>query len=387
MLSVNGRAYERIDWHQINEIPPKVSVQRAFALDAKRHLSLGSYYPRWLALPDRWASWCLSGIPIGLLELYKKRIDVIYTTFPIATAVFIGLILRRITGKPWVVDFRDSMTEENYPADPLTWRICRWIERQAIKHGSSLIFTAESAKLMYLARYPKLSPERCSVICNGYDEEDFSFLEVGGSFEESPTLPIRLLHAGLIYPEERDPRPFFRALARLKREDRVNSERLRIDLRASGSESYYADIIRELGIADIVHLLPALPYRESLRDGANAHGLLLLQAGSCNHQIPAKAYEYMRLQKPILALTPETGDTAALLREVGGATIMDLADENALYSTLPAFLNRLYSGEHPLPDWNKTQRYSRRSQALELAKCLERLFPEVEPAGIRDAYS
>jgi hypothetical protein len=66
---------------------------------------------------------------------------------------------------------------------------------------------------------------------------------------------------------------------------------------------------------------------------------------------------------------------------------MDLADESALYSTLPAFLNTLYGGEHPVPDWNKIQRYSRRSQALELAKCLEKLFPQVEPAGIRDACS
>jgi len=116
---------------------------------------------------------------------------------------------------------------------------------------------------------------------------------------------IRLLHTGLVYPEERDPRAFFAALARLKAHGRIAAPQLRIDLRASGSEEYYSEMLKALQIADLVHLLPPLPYREALQDSVDADGLLLFQGVSCNHQIPAKAYEYIRLGKPILCPDPQ----------------------------------------------------------------------------------
>src|SRR5262249_938584 len=129
VLSAKETAYERVDSQQLSEIPASVSVCRAYALDTKKHLSVGASYPRWFGLPDRWVSWCFFGVPLGLASLYRHRIQVIFTTFPVATAVLIGLILQRLSGKPWVVDFRDSMTEDDYPPDPLTRRVCRWIEK------------------------------------------------------------------------------------------------------------------------------------------------------------------------------------------------------------------------------------------------------------------
>ena len=184
---------------------------------------------------------------------------------------------------------------------------------------------------------------------------------------------MRLLHLGLIYPSERDPRPFFRALARLKKEGHTNAAELKIALRASGNEAYYSRILEELGINDIVQLLPPLPYAEALREAASSDGLLLFQAGNCDHQIPAKAYEYLRLQRPILALTTQTGDTAALLRETGGASIIDLADEDAIFRNLPDFLTAVRMGRHQTADRERVRRYSRRNQAAMLAQSLTEL--------------
>jgi hypothetical protein len=133
-------------------------------------------------------------------------------------------------------------------------------------------------------------------------------------------------------------------------------------------------MIRGLGIDDLVHLLPPLPYREALQECADSDGLLLLQAASCNHLIPAKVYEYLRLRRPILALTAEDGDTAELLRETGGATTVDLADEEAIYRTLPSFLRLVRNGIHPLPDGGKVPRYARQNQAADLAKSLSGLI-------------
>jgi glycosyltransferase involved in cell wall biosynthesis len=374
VLSAHPRAYWRTDGDQLDEIPPTVPVTRAFALDSARHLSFRGAYPRWIALPDQWATWWVGGVLSGLRLIRRHRPQVLWSTFPIATAQLIALTLHRLTGLPWVADFRDAMTEPGYPRDPAVFRSWLSIEQQAVARAARLIFTAESTRDMYLARYPTLPPEKCLLISNGYDEADFT-----GLVRRSPDdarRPLRLVHTGVIYPEERDPVPMFRALSRLKREGTVTSERLTIGLRASGSEDRYRKVVDELGIADLVRLEPPLPYRQALQECVDADGLLLLQGPSCNHQIPAKAYEYLRAARPILALTPGVSDTAALLRKSGGATIVDLGDEDAIHRTVPEFLAGIRDGSLPPPSPSNVQAYARHTQARELGGILSQVVGE-----------
>ncbi|HEY2547625.1 MAG TPA: glycosyltransferase [Candidatus Acidoferrum sp.] len=367
VLTVHPRAYPQTNHSQLSDIPESVVLRRAFALDTQRHLSFRGRYLRAMSLPDRWVSWCLGAIPAGLQLLRKERCDAILSTFPIASAILIGWILHRLTGKPWIVDLRDSMTEPGYPRDPNTWKAYRWLEKMAVRDAARLIFTASSAIKMYLKRYPELSPSRCSLILNGYDEEDFRHLSPG---PEAPSRPLRLVHMGLLYPLERDPRPFFRALSLLQKQGVLDPSRVRVELRASGFDSTYEPMIRAEGLENLVYLLPSLPYREALQDSANADGLLLFQAACCDHQIPAKLFEYLRLAKPILALTSHAGDTAALLRETGGATIVDSADWEAIFRALPEYLKTIEKRSHPEPESSVVERYSRREQARVLADLL-----------------
>ncbi|MGB6900046.1 MAG: hypothetical protein WCA40_03190 [Candidatus Acidiferrum sp.] len=374
VLSVKPLAYERTEQSLLHEILPEVAVLRTFAVDTRRHLSIKSRYAKWMALPDRWVSWCLSAVPAGLFTIYRKRIQIIFTTFPIASAVLIGLILHRLTGKPWVVDLRDSMTEDDYPRDERTRHVYRKIEGQAMRHGALFLFTAISTIHMYLKRYPDLRPEKCILLPNGYDEENFRNLDTGPVGPVPRDRPIRIMHAGLIYPEERDPRPFFQALSRLKNEGKMDASQIQINLRASGDEEYYAKHLRELAIEDLVHLLPPVPYQQALQEAASSDALLLFQGVTCNHQIPAKTYEYLRLRRPILALTTHEGDTAALLRDAGGATIVNMYDAETIYRSLQIFLESLRRGDHPLPDAEKTSQFARRNQAHQLGGYLDQLI-------------
>jgi glycosyltransferase involved in cell wall biosynthesis len=213
----------------------------------------------------------------------------------------------------------------------------------------------------------------CVLISNGYDEEDFRDLQIPAPGPIPAGRPIRLVHSGLIYPVERDPRPMFSAVGRLKKMGRLSADRLQIVFRAPGSEDLYRKLLAERDIEDLIVLEPHMPYRQALQECADADGLLLFQAADCDKQIPAKAYEYLRLGKPILALTTHTGDTAALLREAGGATIVNIASEDEIYEGLSAFVDALRVGTHPLPDKDKIQHYTRKAQAGQLAKVLDEL--------------
>ncbi len=367
VVTAHPRMYEQVDERQFGLIPQGLEVIRAFGLDTKHHLSIRGRYSGWMALPDAWVSWSLAAIPAALHAIWKKKIDVVFTTFPVATAVWIGLVVHCVTRKPWIVDFRDSMTEDNYPPDATTWRVWRWLEEQAVRRASLILFTARSAIRMYQKRYPNLAEEKCQLLPNGYDEADFSHLPVAVPTFSQKSRPFKLLHSGLVYPEERDPRPFFNALAQLKREGKISGETLHVDFRAPGFEEIYAKQIRDLELGEIVHLLPRIPYTQALEEYVTSDALLLMQAANCDHQIPAKTYEYFRLGKPILALTTETGDTASVLMDVGGATIINLNDEGAIYRNLALFIEAVAAGRHPRPFPDAVRRFARRNLTKEFA--------------------
>ncbi|TQE98065.1 MAG: glycosyltransferase family 4 protein [Spiribacter salinus] len=80
--------------------------------------------------------WALRALPVGVRVIRGERPAVIWSTYPIATAHLIGYLLHRLTGLPWIADFRDSMTEPDYPDDPAQWRAYRRIERPQVPHFS-----------------------------------------------------------------------------------------------------------------------------------------------------------------------------------------------------------------------------------------------------------
>jgi hypothetical protein len=66
VLTVDPKAYERISNDQMQEIPQQVQVKRALSFDTARHLSINGRYLSWMALPERWVSWCFGGVISGL---------------------------------------------------------------------------------------------------------------------------------------------------------------------------------------------------------------------------------------------------------------------------------------------------------------------------------
>lgn len=373
VLTVHPRAHPSVGNDQLAEIPPSVEVRRAFALDTARHLSVRGAYPGWLALPDRWMSWYPAGVLAGLSLIRRHRIDLIWSTYPIATAHKIGHTLARITGKPWVADFRDSMTEADYPPDPKVRGVYRALEAKTLRRCARAVFTTPGTLRMYRERYPDVPEQRLQIIENGYDEENFLAAQARRA-RTRPARPFTLIHSGILYPSERDPRAFFGALADLKAAGKIDSSRLQVLLRATGHDSVIAGLIAASGVEDIVHLAPSVAYEDALAEMLAADGLLLFQASNCNHQIPAKLYEYLRARRPILALTDPAGDTAGVIRTAGLDAIAPLDDRSAIAARLERFLGELESGESPLVTLELASRYSRRAQTRELASLFDQLI-------------
>jgi len=375
VLSVNSRAYIQINNGQMGEIPDEVFVKRAFALDTSRHLSFKGRYFSWMALPDRWISWGFGGTISGLLMLFKFKPKIIWSTYPIATAHILGLILHRLTGIPWVADFRDSMTEDNYPVNPRQWIMFRWIEEQAVKHCARAVFTTPGAIAMYAERYPDISGSKWILIPNGFDEDSFLKAEASEAYKTALKNKVVeccvLLHSGVLYPSERDPTEFFKALAELKEKGIVNSKKLNILFRATGHDDIHSQLINQYGLQDIVLLKPGISYEEALAEMLTVDGLLVFQSSNCNHQIPAKVYEYLRAKRPIFALTDPEGDTAGVLTEAKVPFIVPLNNKNEIANGLTDFLLKLGQGDFVQVDNEIINKHSRSACTKVLAELLD----------------
>lgn len=374
VLTVDPRAYDNISSDQVHEIPSEVVVKRAFALDTARHLSLKGRYLGWMALPDRWVSWCFGGVYSGLALIKQYRPKVLWSTYPIATAHVLGLILQRISGIPWIADFRDSMTEDGYPTNPLQRKFYLWIERQTVKHCSRAVFTTPGAIRMYAERYPEIPLSRWALIPNGYDEENFARAERSEAYLNAlahKTGQKVLLHSGILYPSERDPTQFFMALAELQQAGILEPRGFKVILRATGHDDLYRQFIRKFGLENLVFLEPNVGYETALAEMLSVDGLLVFQASNCNHQIPAKIYEYLRAKRPILALTDPKGDTASVLRAAGISTIVPLDDEVAIAGLLRDFVTDTQGLKDVIASEATIAEHSRQSRTRLLVKLLD----------------
>ncbi|MCC6916319.1 MAG: glycosyltransferase [Nitrosomonas sp.] len=370
VLAPSPRAYQQTDSGQLADIPEQVRVYRAFALDTARHLSLKGRYPLLLAQPDRWVSWWLGAVPAGWYLIKKYKPDVIWSTYPIATAHLIGLSLHRLTGIPWVADFRDPMVQPDYPPHPLTYRAYEWVENKTIEYCSGAVFTTPGTLRDYQVRFPHTPASRFHLIENGYDESSFTAVTRSVS-QTAQTGRITLLHSGIIYPSERDPTCLFEALATLLKQKIISAESLHIILRASHHEAYLQSLIDRFEIGAIVSLAPPISYNKALAEMLTVDGLLILQAANCNNQIPAKLYEYLRAQRPILALTDPIGDTAEKLKNVGIDTIAPLDSKEAIMEGLNRFLALLKANRAPVAPMDKILSNSRKAGTEVLAGLLD----------------
>ena len=144
-------------------------------------------------------------------------------------------------------------------------------------------------------------------------------------------------------------------------------------LRASGHDSHLRRLAEQYHVTDMIDLAPPIPYHAALAEMLAADGLLVFQAANCNHQIPAKIYEYLRARRPILALTDPTGDTASALRASAGATLARLDNVEDIKRTLLDFLQRVREHRAPIATAAQVALHSRQARTRELAVLLDSL--------------
>ena len=172
-------------------------------------------------------------------------------------------------------------------------------------------------------------------------------------------------------PDERDPTHLMQALARLAADGSITPANFRVRFRAPVHGELLRNLARDAGVEAMIEIAPSIPYRDAIAEMMRADALLLLQAANCNQQIPAKAYEYFRTGRPVIALTDPAGDTAATMQKAGCGNIAPLDDAAAIAALIARWVRGRGEAVLQTPSPEAVRSHSRRSRTEELARMLD----------------
>jgi glycosyltransferase involved in cell wall biosynthesis len=242
-----------------------------------------------------------------------------YSSAPHWTAHLIGLLAKRLTGRPWIADFRDPWRSNPFRKLPYPSvnRFDAWLETQVVLKADRVICNTEFVRQDFVARFPDCA-KRFVTIPNGFDPEDYDGLNAHRPVGDGHLV---ITHAGYFYGPRR-PQPVLQAIRLLRDQGRL---RRRLCLQFIGPPTYEGrslqSIVAELGVEDSVIISGEVPHRQALEALRGSDVQLLVGFGGMGSelQVPAKLFEYLGVGRPILALAPAKSAIAEVVKHRGAS--------------------------------------------------------------------
>jgi glycosyltransferase involved in cell wall biosynthesis len=354
------------------ERPAERSGQRSGALfGVLRRLS--SFF----LIPDQYAGWIPFATGAAARRAKLGDISAVYTTSSPDSTHLAGLLVKRLTRKPWVTDFRDPWTERLTFSAPtrLHLKLHRYLEGLVLRNADRVVCTSEDIVTDFTCKHPQLDRRKFVVITNGFDPDDFAGVQARSQDAGAASgAKFTITHTGIL-TGKRNCFGFLeglRVFLERRPDARPRIQVLFIGTRDKENEARAA----RLGLASVVRFEDTLPHLECIRLQSASQLLLLIEDDSYRGSLiyPAKVYEYAASGRPILALLPE-GAAARLVRELNAGVVISPSDADKIAGAIELYFSPHQSGR-PLTgvvDKSVLTPYERPALAKTLASLLDEL--------------
>ena len=255
------------------------------------------------------------------------------------TALLVGVLAGRMTGRPLVVDLRDpwalhAAKMARRPA--LTRAAIRALEGFVLRRASRIVLNTSSGADAYRAAYAsRIPPERFTYVRNAFDPAIFS---EGGAM---PADRFRALYYGRFH-RDFTPEPLLEGFRRFVDRTGSAADDARLTF-VGGLRPRDRACLRALRLDDHVECAGFVPYRHALHHLRRAHALCLVVPPACALQIPGKFYDYLAARRPILAIT-DSVEIRALLEQTGSGAVAAYGDAAAVADRLCESFDRFQRG-------------------------------------------
>ena len=314
-------------------------------------------------IPDARKFWIQPSVNFLSNYLEKNHIDAIITTGPPHSMHIIGLELKKKLGIKWISDFRDPWTEIDYFQQlPLTKKAIKKhqdLEQEVLINSDMVVVVGETMKDKFL-KYTK----RIEVLTNGFDTIETSLTQ---ELDEK----FSITHVGLMN-SDRNPTILWEVLNEISNTNLNFKNDLRIKLIGKLDDA----VIQDLKVFDhnTIETIPYLDHKDVSKYQASSQILLLSinEVPSAKGIITGKIFEYLQAKRPILAIGPEDGDAAMILKNTNAGTIVGFKNKTALKATILK-LYKDFKEEKLVVKSINIEQYHRKNITSQLAEVIKKV--------------
>ncbi|HEV3152891.1 MAG TPA: glycosyltransferase [Candidatus Baltobacteraceae bacterium] len=290
-----------------------------------------------MLVPDRMAPWIPGAIAYGRKLLASQSFDAILGTALPASVHVVGGALARMSGLPWIADYRDPWSGNRYAHhNAVRSSLEAQLERRLISRAAC-ITTVSGPIADRLAAFH--GRRDVHVIPNAYDPSEWSGLAAVQPAEFS------LCYTGSMYDGLRTPDLLFSAIAILRGENHPAGMNARVHFFGPDCTNVIP-CARKYGIEDAVRYHGAVPRAQALRAQRESAALVIFlnMDPQTAGELGSKYLEYAGARRHILAFGPAGSALRGVLAESGAGSFASNSDQAA--ECLKGAYMRFLRGEH-----------------------------------------
>ncbi|HAW30469.1 MAG TPA: hypothetical protein DCY03_20485 [Planctomycetaceae bacterium] len=274
-----------------------------------------------LLQPDSQILWYPNALKAGKKLLNEMPHDAILATAPPYSNLILASKLKRISGLPLIVDFRDewdlsSKYLENHQQDRISHLIQTRLQKSVMQQADAIVATTKASTQRLLDNAHQFGTDavaRC--IYNGFDMDDFDHLDQPLQKTHHPAAQkrFRIVYTGTLW-NLTTVEPLIHAIEAVHQSQPEILKNLELQFigRKTPEQQALLERIRQTACTLLTEEYCA--HHEALKKMAHADALCLLLSDveGADRVAPAKLFEYLAIQREILSITP-AGETAEIL--------------------------------------------------------------------------
>lgn len=259
----------------------------------------------------------------------------------------------------WLADMRDEMSKNPFQSEGLKNQMKKK-EIEIASEIDALITVSKPILEGFKTIFPNV--KYFEEVRNGFDHD---LVPLKG-FNDSFTVVYAGTFYGLIKPDR-----FFKILIKLIKEGQIDSDLELIFVGTSKNFSIPPELL------DRVKFIPKVPYLEALEYVRNADcNLLVGPPYEAKGRFTGKLFDYLSVEKPILALIDTEDVGADLINEFNGGFVAGFYDEEASRNAVLEVYNLWKTKSRLEIDSFKTQELHRKHQVEKLKKIINNMLEQ-----------
>jgi len=316
-------------------------------------------------IPDPKVFWVNSSVKFLQEYLNSNKVNVIISTGPPHSMHLIAQKLHKKNKLKWIADFRDPWTDLYYNKDfnerSFAKKKNKILEKSVLKNADCVLTVSESLKKQF-----SINASRVEVITNGFDKEIRSAEDT--VLDEMFTIS----YIGLL-PKQSNPKLFFKVLQELCSQNEDFKNDLKLNFIGDISDDVRVEVLKNK-LEENTNFKGYVDHKKAIEYQNKAQVLLLLipNIEKSKGILTGKLFEYLIAKRPILAIGPEDGDLAEIIKETHSGTLIDFSNHEKLSSEILKFYHQYKNGNLKVNSKN-IGKYHRKELTKKLAFIIKSL--------------